>query len=254
MDYTISETYSLPSKGLIYATPINPRISLRSMTTEEEMKRQSHSDTPYKVMCDIISDCILGDKIPVYDLCLSDYQYLLHKLRVVTYGPDYSFVIKCPTCGAVQELSLNLDDLEVVEYDEESMKSKLDGLLNLDLPMSKHKVTLSIQTPRMLDNIELNIKEFKRKNKDSMVDRTLSYTLMELINSVDGRVLSLPQKEAFVKKLPMKDANIIIQASQKAADMFGVVANVETDCKECGGHIVTPFRFTTEFFRPTINF
>jgi hypothetical protein len=65
--------------GLVYDKPINPVFKIRSMTTEEEMRRLAHTERPYKLLCDIIEECIVGDKpgISVYDMCLGDYQYLL---------------------------------------------------------------------------------------------------------------------------------------------------------------------------------
>ena len=45
MDFTIAETYSLPSRGKIYSVPVKEQVKLRSMTVNEEMKRLSHSDT-----------------------------------------------------------------------------------------------------------------------------------------------------------------------------------------------------------------
>lgn len=79
MSFTITEDCTLPSLGLVYSKPVNPNVKLRSMTTEEEMRRLAHTERPYKVLCDIIEDCIVGDKlgISVYDVCLGDYQYLL---------------------------------------------------------------------------------------------------------------------------------------------------------------------------------
>ena len=38
MDYTIAETFTLPSEGKIYSQKVNPQVQLRSMTTEEEMR------------------------------------------------------------------------------------------------------------------------------------------------------------------------------------------------------------------------
>ena len=38
-DYTIAETYTLPSRGKIYGTGISETVTLRSMTTAEEQKR-----------------------------------------------------------------------------------------------------------------------------------------------------------------------------------------------------------------------
>ena len=87
---TIQEEYSLPSKGMLYGKSFDPLVKLRSMTVAEEMKRLTATDYPYKNMSEIIDDCIIN-KLPIstYDMCLGDYQYLLHRLRVVTSGPDY---------------------------------------------------------------------------------------------------------------------------------------------------------------------
>ena len=45
-EYTIAESYTLPSKGLVYEKPVNPKVTLRSMTVEEEMKRLAPSELP----------------------------------------------------------------------------------------------------------------------------------------------------------------------------------------------------------------
>ena len=37
-NYTIGEGMELPSKGLIYDTPVNAYVELRSMTARDEMK------------------------------------------------------------------------------------------------------------------------------------------------------------------------------------------------------------------------
>ena len=92
-NYAIFEEGTLPSLGKVYGgLKVNPDFKIRSMTTEEEMRRLSHSDRPLKVICDIIDDCLIDKpfEISSYDMCLGDYQYLLHKLRVATYGPQYN--------------------------------------------------------------------------------------------------------------------------------------------------------------------
>ena len=83
--YTIKETFTLPSKGKMYTNLENPSISLRSMTTRDEMKRLAPTDTPYKAMSEIIEECIIGDKpsVGVYNLFIGDYEFLLQKLRIV---------------------------------------------------------------------------------------------------------------------------------------------------------------------------
>ena len=50
-DFTISENYILPSLGKIYEEEFDPHITIRSMTTADEMKRLSPSELTYKNMC-----------------------------------------------------------------------------------------------------------------------------------------------------------------------------------------------------------
>ena len=70
-DYTIVNEFTLPSQGLVYNKEINPRVKLRSMTTAEEMKRLNHSERPYRLMAEVINDCIVDNTgIDVYDLCI----------------------------------------------------------------------------------------------------------------------------------------------------------------------------------------
>ena len=84
VDYTISEIFTLPSNGLVYDPPVAPEITLRSMTTADEMRRLSTSEYQYKPMSDIMNGCIVdGPKLSTYDMCLGDYQFLLYKLRIV---------------------------------------------------------------------------------------------------------------------------------------------------------------------------
>lgn len=68
-DYIIGESFTLPSKGLVYDKKVNPNIKIRSMTTEEEMKRLGHSELPYKLLSEIIDDCLVEKPgISSYDL------------------------------------------------------------------------------------------------------------------------------------------------------------------------------------------
>lgn len=249
-NYTISETYELPSKGLVYNTPIDPVITLRSMTTAEEMRRLSASDAPYKVMSDIIEACIVGDKpaIPVYDMCLGDYQYLLHKLRTVTYGADYKMTVKCPVCGKVFDTVCDLDALEVIKYDD-----NMEDLKTVSLPMSKTKVKLKMQTPRMLDEIAQRKKDLLKKNPEMTVDPGFLLTLESIIETVDGQALSTVAMEKFVRRLPMKDANILMQKEIKLNESVGLNTNFDSKCPACGFEMVSTFRITPEFFGPTID-
>ena len=113
-NYTIMETYTLPSEGLIYDVVVNPEVELRSMSARDEMKRLNPTSTPFKTLADIIEGCMLEKPaIHVYDMAIGDYEYLLHKLRIVTYGKEYKLELVCPNCGETVEVEADLESLEL---------------------------------------------------------------------------------------------------------------------------------------------
>ena len=180
-------------------------------------------------------------------MCLGDYQFLLHKLRVVTYGNKYNMTITCPNCGEVVQSEVDLDSLEVLEYDEND-----DNRL-ITLPMSKKEIKLRFQTPRLLDNIRIKSKEFKRKAKNNDLNYDLMFTIMSLIDEVDGAKINEAKLEMMIRNLPMKDTLYILQEGNKLNGKVGLDTSVVAKCKDCNYEVVTTFRFQPEFFGPTVD-
>lgn len=250
MNYIIGEDYTLPSLGKVYDVEVNPDIKLRSMTTNEEMKRLSHSERQYKVMADIIDDCLVTKPgISSYDMCLGDYQFLLHKLRIVTYGPEYPVSSRCPLCYTVTEDKINLDDMEVVRYSPD-----IEKYLRFELPRSKNHIELRLQTPRMMDNIELDIADFKKRAPSFSGDPAILFTIKNLIKSVDGEKPDPITFEQWIMNLPMMDTNYIIQNAQELNKSIGLSTDLTITCDECGLVYKSPFRITSEFYGPSIRY
>ena len=244
---SIIEKFTLPSKGLIYDNPINSEVTLRSMTTMDELIRLSPSTKPYSFMASLIQSCIVGELgMDVEDLCLADYQFLLHKLRIITYGPEYPMMTRCPFCGKIEDQVINLDELECVSYTDE-----MKELFTIHLPVYDVDVKLNYSTPRMLDRILERKQEILDKNPEAL-DPTFILTLQELIDKVDGQTLSRVKLEGFVQNMNMKDANLIIRQSDKINQGIGLDLNIVTKCSHCGLDYVSTFRETSEFLRPTL--
>lgn len=249
-DYAIAETFTLPSKGKVYENSlVVPTFKLSSMTTMHEMQRLSPAELPYKAMCDIIDDCMVENPgISAYDMCIGDYQFCLHKLRIVTYGPNYKISSVCPYCNFENQETINLESLEVIEYDE-----SLEKYREFTLPASNKKVKLNLETPRRLDQIMTSVKEFKRKHPDNNTDQSLIYTIAGLIDTIDGKKPSIIQVEDWVRNLPMRDANMILQNADKYNDGIGLDTQLLETCNLCGLTYKTGFKITSEFFRPTFD-
>lgn len=249
-NYTIQNEFTLPSLGKVYDREINPNFKLRSMTTVEEMKRLNHSEKPNKNIAEILDDCLI-DKIGIsaYDLCIPDFQYMLHKLRLVTYGPTYKLSSTCPWCGSNVTNTVDLEDLKLVEFDDNTFSKYLE----FELPVTHKIIKLKMQTPRILDNISTKVKDTRKKNPEFEGDPAFLFTLEALIDTVDGETFDRFRMMDFVRKLPMMDTNMIIQSGEKLNEAFGLDKSLEHTCSVCGLDYTGNFRATTEFFRPTID-
>ena len=247
MKSTIVENYTLPSKGLIYKTPFNPEITLRSMTLAEEMRRLQISEDAYRPMSEVIDDCI-ETKLPIssYDMCLGDYQFLLHKLRTVTYGPEYKISVVCPTCGERNDLTISLDDLKPITVPENYQE-----LTEIKLPRSGDTVKIKFQTPRILDTIVSERKEMKKQYPELKGDPAMLITIQNAVEEVNGRKMSKLGIQEYINNLPMMDVQYLIQGIDKLTSCIGIDPTINFTCKECGVAGQASFRFTSEFFTPT---
>ncbi len=246
--YTIAEGYELPSKGKIYNVPVDPHVELRSMTARDEMKRLSPSSTQFKKLADIIEGCMIEKPaVHVYDMALGDYEFLLHKLRTVTYGPEYKMNIQCTHCYETFEETASLEQLQVIDFDE----AKFNSLRSFKLPVSGDTVKIRFQTPRMLDDIELQVKEAKRKFKTAEIDFDTMFLLKNTIEEVNGTPLDPTSMETYINKLPAKDMMKILNNINELNGCVGLDSTLVVDCPHCGGEVKTFFRFGPEFFRPS---
>lgn len=245
-DYLIAEYVTLPSEGKIYfGQAVNPQVQLRSMTTKNEIQRLAPSDLLYKNLCDVLDDCIVDDiGISAYDLCLGDFQYLLYKLRAITYGENIQLEATCPSCLAKHTIEVSLNDfLPINEMDN------FEELHEIELPKTHQRVTLNIQTPRTLDQITLNAARIKQR-RPGAPDPTLVTTIQACIDSIDGKKPDPLTFDSWVENLPMADTNKITLASQKLNDMVRVDTDIISICPTCKLEHTVRFKVTPEFFRP----
>ena len=249
-NYTIAEGFELPSKGLIYSKPVNPNVEMRSFTARDEMKRSAPTNLPYKLLADILEGCLIEKPaIHVYDMCLGDYEYLLHKARIISYGDFYKMTLQCPNCGKFVDAETHLNELTVKDFNEEIYEK----LKTVTLPDSQTKVTLNYLTPRMLDEREAKSKELKRNRQNVEIDFGTFVTLLQVIDLVDGEKLVGSQLENFINKLSAKDMLKILQSADKLTNSIGIDTKITAFCPECGDEFDTFFRIGPKFFRPDIN-
>lgn len=249
--HTVEESFELPSGGLIYERPIDPHIKLRSMTAQDEMLRLAPSEDTYRVLCDLIDRCILGDKpaISTYDMCLGDYTYLLHALRIVTYGVSYPLSTTCIFCGEPFSTVAKLDQLTVRTW-----KDEIKELSTVVLPSNGHTVELAYQTPRMLDDIKRRVKQIKRQAPDTVEDaEEMIQKIVFAVKTINGKKVNPVEFEAKVRHMKMADVNTLLQTIDLMSESLGPVKLFTCECPSCHNTTVSLFRYSSEFFRPSIR-
>jgi len=242
-NFLISETYKLPSLGKIYNVDVPEDVEIRSMNIDEEIMRLGNNGT-WKSLCNLLDGCIVT-RLPIstYDMCTADFTFLWHRLRVVTYGGAYPIDCVCPYCNTPNQFNIDLMKLPVVYYDADCEKYR-----NFELPISKKRVTINIQTPHMLDAIETRVRQQREKTGNSS---NLLVSLLLAIDTVDGKKLeNQSEKELFLRNLDMKDINKIIVACDKINNAFGLGVKIEAECENCKQTFTTMFQQGKEFFRP----
>jgi hypothetical protein len=180
-------------------------------------------------------------------MSLGDYEFLLHKLRIVTYGEDYKVSLRCPECGETVETIAKLDQLTIKEYDEELINS----LRTFTLPRTGRTVSLNFLSPRGVEESEAKVRDMKRRYKTATIDFETFVKLLINIDTVDGEKKSERDLENFVTSLPAADLQKILNNIDKLNQQIGLDNILYLTCPSCNEEITTFFRFGPEFFRPT---
>lgn len=243
----IVEEFTLPSNGEIYEdVKVDPEVTLGSMRAKHEMLRLSATEESNRIMSEIIDDCLETDLgISSYDLCLGDFQFLLFKLRIVTFGADYELTGKCPFCGFDQDVKINLDELDVKYF-----PADFNDYKTLVLPVSGQEIKLGYQTPRMLDRINVKIKEFRRKNRGEDINPVILFNILSVLESVDGEDMDAFELQEWVMDLHLADANAIVNRIDEMNNAIGMDLESHQICTICGTDFIVPFRINETFFRP----
>ena len=131
------------------------------------------------------------------------------------------------------------------------VNAKFEELSTIKLPKKGDTVTLKFQTPRMLDEIEAEVKELKRKFKSADISFDLMVLLKNVINTVNGSKLTSSQLETYVNNLPALDMTKLVNVVDEINALVGIKNDLIVTCSKCGGEVPTYFRFGSEFFRPT---
>lgn len=253
------QEYRLPSGGLMYQLgggkefPGVIQISPFGFTTESVLvSNLSSSDKMSKIVKDI---CTLPEGFEPRQLLLADQYFILAVARALTYGEDYVFSSKCPSCGFKEKHTLKVPDQiptrlwtkdpEAVRPDEVLLLSSL----HCRLPVAGDVIDFRFLTAEDNEN-SLKYAEEKRKLEPSQDHAFLRRIAMH-IRAVNGTPISASDwhdlEEDYIKKIRGQDMVALRDGIEKMS--CGFITDWAIECDNCGHPYTAYIPVTNNFFR-----
>lgn len=243
------ETYTLPSKGLVYNREDNipSAITLRRMTTKED-KIRLRNQSEDRIRKELLQACILEPDVDAGKLKLVDANFLLFRLRTLSLLDDtYKIGIRCNHCGTEFVHQINLSDIDVKYIKDEDL-----NLLNVNLPMCQAEIKLKF--PSIDDIISLSDKLTEYFDRFPTADRGEAlYTsgMAVYIDSVNGNQLMFEEMESYLDNMDIIDNRELSVAISKLDNLYGFDNDLYTKCPKCKQEVKHGLPITSELFTPS---
>lgn len=240
----ITEKVIIPGYSL-YNGMIPKEITMRAMTTVEEKMRLAGTNAD--ILGSIIKACIVEpEDFDVKILKLQDVQYLMYRLRAITYGADYHINVDCPVCGKTNEITVNLDEILVTLADENLVEP-----FEVTLPVSGDIIEFNILSSGDYANIKKDANRIKAKMPAYVGNPEFMLNYQYKIKKVNGEELIPAKIQQYVENLHARDARAFDIEYDKVANKFGMDTVLSHTCDGCGEDFIYALPMTSEFFRPT---
>ena len=243
------ETFTLPSKGLLYSKEDNipASITLRRMTTKED-KIRLRNQSELTIRRDILQACILNEGVDTGKLKTVDANFLLFKLRSLSLLTDmYKIHCRCPFCKAEFINELNLNEIPINYLD----KKKLENF-SVILPLSKIKVNLKL--PSLNDTIQIaeDFTNYKKAFPDiDASDYLYSITNGLYIKDINGNRLLKEEIPNFIDNLDILDNRELLERITSLQNLYGFEDDIIAECPACHQEVHHGLPITSELFSPS---
>jgi hypothetical protein len=228
---------------------VHRRAVLRKMTGKEEaiLADKRNQRNGGKLVSELLHSCLvrLGEMPSngpraVENMYSADRNFLLLKLRSITFGPELQASYSCPSCGESFHTVEDLDELPMrVLGDEESIEDVVvelrDGYVDKD--GSEHR-SLRMRLPTGAD--ESAVASQMRQNASLGKNALLSRCLKSLGDLPKHRLEAIGPK--ILSELTLTDRRLIDRALSQSAP--GVDLIREITCPNCGGEFRTSLDMT----------
>ena len=216
----------LPSLGKCYPNYNTDSVRIKPFTFEDErnLRVAARGTEGNEAITTLLDSCI--DGIPVQALTIFDKNYVLFKLRELSYGSSYPIIGKCDSCGTNNTLRLELSALPVSYFEEDYLE-----YTQVFLPDAQK--TAVIRFPRVNDEPHLDTPE-------KLVD-----SINRFVTSIEG-ISDEAIIFAFIRKTTVKDVTTL---RNKIFDLsLGYENEILYPCGGCNKDNKTHLTLNENFF------
>ncbi len=241
----LTETVKMPSRGKIKGVP--EEIVIKAVQRKDKKKAlMSETDN---ILLSMLQACIVSPKdFNVYNLLPFESEYLLYRLKVLTYGGDYIFKEKCPYCDHMNEINMNLSDIPIIEVPD-NFKTVFDIP---PLPISGMQFKCRLLTEGELISLSKQSKELEVNtgNKTGNIDLIWDARVV----SINGNAKLAPiEIEQILDDLVDYDSEYLMTYYNKYVGNYGLQTKLSYICDNCKSKIESDMPSIYTFFRPAIK-
>jgi len=201
-------------------------VEVRPFTFEDEkiLRSIKKASDGGRIINTLISRCTKD--LDFNELSLVDKNFILFKLRELSYGSDYKIEAECGGCGTSNELTVELDKLPVTY-------ASLDSRNDTKLMLPDSEVEIDYIMPTANDEKFIN-------NTEHLMDN-----LWRFVRSIGGHTERMII-QGFISKTTGKDVTVLRNAIFN--NSYGLQTKVNFVCNSCGSDSVIDLPINESFF------
>lgn len=242
------ETFTLPSMGLIYPNGNPKSITLRRMTVREDRLRM-RNESESMIRKNILQACTLDQGVDIGQLALFDVNYLLFCLRRISLLNNmYKVKLICPHCESEFIDEIDLSKVKIKYASKDNLPN-----FNIELPISKARVTLKFPTLSSIILFADNISEYTKMNPNEDTGELFyAYGDIIYIAGLNGKTAIFEELEDFIDTLDIVDLKYLKAQVKKLDNVYGVDDDIICQCPNCKLDVHHGLPITSELFTPSL--
>ena len=234
----------LPSQGLYYKSK-KKSVKVGYLTASDENILSNfdiNKNITEGIILPVLRNKLYERDVRPEELLDGDVEAILLFLRNTAFGPEYKVTVTDPRTNENFTASILLDELN---YKKTEHVPDENGLFNVELPISKKKVSLKILN--LSERIEID--RILKSYPSERVAPTITTKLVKQIHSIDGDT-DKNKITVFVESMPIGDSKFIrrfVFDNEPRLDLRKEVI------APSGEKVMVDIAFGVEFFRPFLS-